>query len=45
MEAVVRGGTFLGILTVMLCWEVFRPRRPLPRPRRERWGANLGRRC
>jgi sterol desaturase/sphingolipid hydroxylase (fatty acid hydroxylase superfamily) len=42
MEAVVRGGTFLGILTVMLCWEVFRPRRPLSRPRRERWGANLG---
>jgi sterol desaturase/sphingolipid hydroxylase (fatty acid hydroxylase superfamily) len=42
MEAVVRGGTFLGILTVMLCWEVFHPRRPLSRPRRERWGANLG---
>ena len=29
MEAVVRVGTFLGVLTVMLLWEGFRPRRPL----------------
>jgi sterol desaturase/sphingolipid hydroxylase (fatty acid hydroxylase superfamily) len=42
MEAMVRVGTFLGVLTVMLLWEGFRPRRPLSRPRRERWGANLG---
>jgi sterol desaturase/sphingolipid hydroxylase (fatty acid hydroxylase superfamily) len=42
MEAVVRVGTFLGVLTVMLLWEGLRPRRPLSRPRRERWGANLG---
>ena len=42
MKAVVRGGIFLGILTVMLLWEGLRPRRPLSRPRRERWGANLG---
>jgi sterol desaturase/sphingolipid hydroxylase (fatty acid hydroxylase superfamily) len=42
MEAVVRVGTFCGILTVMLLWEAYRPRRPLSRPRRERWGANLG---
>jgi sterol desaturase/sphingolipid hydroxylase (fatty acid hydroxylase superfamily) len=42
MEALVRGGTFLGVLTVMLLWEGLRPRRPLSRPRRERWGANLG---
>src|SRR5262245_27066798 len=42
MEAVVRGGTFCGILTVMLLWVVFRPRRPLSRPRRERWVTNLG---
>jgi sterol desaturase/sphingolipid hydroxylase (fatty acid hydroxylase superfamily) len=42
MEAVVRGGTFLGVLTVMLLWEVCRPQRPLSRPRQERWGANLG---
>jgi sterol desaturase/sphingolipid hydroxylase (fatty acid hydroxylase superfamily) len=41
MEAMVRVGTFLGVLTVMLLWEGFRPRRPLSRPRRERWGANL----
>ena len=42
MEALVRVGTFLGILTVMLLWEGFCPRRPLSRPRRERWGTNLG---
>jgi sterol desaturase/sphingolipid hydroxylase (fatty acid hydroxylase superfamily) len=42
MEAVVRGGIFLGILTVMLLWEASRPRRPLARPRQERWVANLG---
>ena len=42
MEAVVRGGLFLGILTVMLLWEASRPRRPLARPRQERWVANLG---
>jgi len=42
MEAVVRGGIFLGILTVMLLWEASRPRRPLARPRQERWGTNLG---
>jgi len=42
MEAVVRAGTFFGILAVMLLWERLRPRRPLLRPRRERWSANLG---
>ncbi len=42
MEALVRVGTFLGVLTAMLLWEGCRPRRPLSRPRRERWGANLG---
>jgi sterol desaturase/sphingolipid hydroxylase (fatty acid hydroxylase superfamily) len=42
MEAVVRVGTLLGVLTAMLLWEGFHPRRPLSRPRRERWGANLG---
>jgi sterol desaturase/sphingolipid hydroxylase (fatty acid hydroxylase superfamily) len=26
----------------MLLWEACRPRRPLARPRQERWGANLG---
>src|SRR5262245_48760921 len=42
MEALVRVGTFLGLLTVMLLWEGCRPRRPLSRPRRERWVTNLG---
>jgi sterol desaturase/sphingolipid hydroxylase (fatty acid hydroxylase superfamily) len=42
MEALVRVGTFLGVLTAMLLWEACRPRRPLSRPRQERWVANLG---
>jgi sterol desaturase/sphingolipid hydroxylase (fatty acid hydroxylase superfamily) len=42
MEALVRVGTFLGVLTAMLLWEGFRPRRPLTRPRQERWVTNLG---
>jgi sterol desaturase/sphingolipid hydroxylase (fatty acid hydroxylase superfamily) len=42
MEALVRGGTFLGVLTAMLLWEGCRPRRPLTRPRQERWVTNLG---
>jgi sterol desaturase/sphingolipid hydroxylase (fatty acid hydroxylase superfamily) len=42
MEAVVRVSSFLGILTVMLLWEGCRPRRPLSRPRQERWVTNLG---
>jgi sterol desaturase/sphingolipid hydroxylase (fatty acid hydroxylase superfamily) len=42
MEAFVRVGTFLAVLTIMLLWEAFRPRRPLARPRQERWRTNLG---
>ena len=42
MEALVRVGTFLGILTAMLLWEGFYPRRSLVRPRQERWVTNLG---
>jgi sterol desaturase/sphingolipid hydroxylase (fatty acid hydroxylase superfamily) len=42
MEALVRVDTFLGVLTAMLLWEGFRPRRPLTRPRQERWVTNLG---
>src|SRR6516164_292060 len=42
MEALVRVGTFLGVLTAMLLWEGFRPRRSLVRPRQERWCTNLG---
>jgi sterol desaturase/sphingolipid hydroxylase (fatty acid hydroxylase superfamily) len=42
MEALVRVGTFLGVLTALLLWEGCRPRRPLSRPRQERWVTNLG---
>jgi sterol desaturase/sphingolipid hydroxylase (fatty acid hydroxylase superfamily) len=42
MEALVRLGTFLGVLTAMLLWEWGHPRRVLTRPRRERWMTNLG---
>ncbi len=42
MEALVRVGTFLAVLTIMLLWAAFRPRRPLARPRQERWRTNLG---
>src|SRR5712692_4378091 len=42
MEALVRVGTFLGVLTAMLLWEGCCPRRSLSRPRQERWGTNLG---
>jgi sterol desaturase/sphingolipid hydroxylase (fatty acid hydroxylase superfamily) len=42
MEALVRVGAFLGVLTAMLLWEWGYPRRLLSRPRRERWVANLG---
>jgi sterol desaturase/sphingolipid hydroxylase (fatty acid hydroxylase superfamily) len=41
MEALVRVGTFLGALTAMLLWEGYYPRRPLSRPRQERWVTNL----
>jgi sterol desaturase/sphingolipid hydroxylase (fatty acid hydroxylase superfamily) len=42
MEALIRVGTFLGVLTAMLLWEGCYPRRPLSRPRQERWVTNLG---
>src|SRR4030095_4521513 len=42
MEALVRVGTFLGVLTALLLWEFRRPRRLLTRPRQERWVTNLG---
>jgi sterol desaturase/sphingolipid hydroxylase (fatty acid hydroxylase superfamily) len=41
MEALVRVGTFLGVLTALLLWESFCPRRSLVRPRQERWVTNL----
>jgi sterol desaturase/sphingolipid hydroxylase (fatty acid hydroxylase superfamily) len=42
MEALIRVGAFLGVLTAMLLWEGSHPRRSLSRPRQERWATNLG---
>ncbi len=42
MEPVVRFSVFLGVYIAMMLWEVVRPRRPLPYPRRQRWMTNLG---
>lgn len=42
MDVVIRFGAFLGVFTAMLLWECRRPRRPLTRPRQERWVTNLG---
>ena len=42
MESLVRLSVFLGVFTVMILWEFFRPRRLLGQPRRERWLTNLG---
>jgi sterol desaturase/sphingolipid hydroxylase (fatty acid hydroxylase superfamily) len=42
MESLARFCVFLGVFTAMVLWECFRPRRPLPYPRRTRWVTNLG---
>src|SRR5713226_3580128 len=42
MDTWLRFGAFCGIFTVMALWELRRPRRPLTRPRQERWSTNLG---
>ena len=42
MESLVRFSIFLGVFTTMVLWEFFRPRRPLPYTRRQRWVTNLG---
>jgi sterol desaturase/sphingolipid hydroxylase (fatty acid hydroxylase superfamily) len=42
MESLARLSVFLGVFTVMVLWEFFRPRRPLPYPLRQRWVTNLG---
>lgn len=42
MESLVRFSVFLGVFTTMVLWEFFRPRRPLPQLRRQRWVTNLG---
>jgi sterol desaturase/sphingolipid hydroxylase (fatty acid hydroxylase superfamily) len=41
MHALVRLVSFLGVFLVMTMWELWRPRRTLARPRRERWFTNL----
>ena len=40
-EAIIRFGFFLGIFAAMALWELLLPRRPLQRPKGERWVANI----
>ncbi|MCS6925868.1 MAG: sterol desaturase family protein [Candidatus Binatia bacterium] len=42
MESLLRVGIVLCVLTSVLVWECFRPRRSFPYPRRQRWVTNLG---
>ncbi|WAR46501.1 sterol desaturase family protein [Methylomonas rapida] len=42
MEALLRFGVFLLILSVMTAWEALSPKRRLSLPRRRRWPVNLG---
>lgn len=42
MEILLRVSAFLVVFLSMSVWETFRPRRPLPQLRRERWKTNLG---
>lgn len=42
MEAILRFGVFLGILGLMMTWEVASPLRSLTQQRSRRWGINLG---
>ncbi len=40
-EAIIRLSVFLGIFAVMALWEMASPRRPLTRPKGERWLTNI----
>lgn len=40
-EAVIRLLAFMGVLVIMVVWELLAPRRPLNRPRGERWVINI----
>lgn len=40
-EAIIRLGSFAGVLGLMMYWEWLTPRRPLASSRRKRWAANL----
>jgi len=42
IEAILRLSSFVGVLAVMLVWELAAPRRKLSRQRLGRWMANLG---
>ena len=41
-EAIIRGGFFVGVLVLMMSWEVVAPRRLRALPRFQRWTGNLG---
>ena len=41
-EAFIRGGFFVGVLVLMMSWEVVAPRRLRALPRFRRWTSNLG---
>jgi sterol desaturase/sphingolipid hydroxylase (fatty acid hydroxylase superfamily) len=41
-EAVLRLGCFVAIFIVMMCWEVFAPKRVLSVSKLQRWSNNLG---
>lgn len=40
-EAIIRLSVFLGVFALMAGWELLLPRRPLTRPKGERWLANI----
>jgi len=40
-EAIIRLSVFLGMFAIMATWEIVFPRRPLSRPKGERWLANI----
>ena len=40
-EAIIRLSAFLGILTIMICWERIAPKRQLLKSRLKRWGTNF----
>ncbi|MDX8126862.1 sterol desaturase family protein [Methylomonas sp. OY6] len=42
MEALLRFGVFIGMLSLMAIWEALSPARHLSSPRRQRWSINLG---
>lgn len=41
-EAIIRLSAFLGILSIMICWELIAPQRPLLKSKPKRWATNFG---